>query len=156
MDRKEVRETIGVTAVVLSLLFVGLEMRQNTKILQAQTRDAITSKQLETVSWAATDLQTSRIFRIGWDGTEALDPDEAWQFMTLAQGIMREWENSHYQARLGLFTREEIEARQEAWRQNMVASAGFREVWEGQRLRFAESFRAVVDSFVAGTESGEL
>ena len=115
MDRKEIRETIGVTALVLSLIFVGLEMRQNTRLLQAQTRDAITSKQLETVSWVATDQQNSRVFRVGWDSMETLTPDEEWQYATLVQGIMREWENSHYQAGLGLFTREEIEARQEAW-----------------------------------------
>ena len=72
MDRKEIRETIGVTALVLSLIFVGLEMRQNTRLLQAQTRDAITSKQLETVSWVATNQQNSRVFRVGWDSMETL------------------------------------------------------------------------------------
>ncbi len=155
MDRKEIRETIGVTALVLSLIFVGLEMRQNTRLLQAQTRDAITSKQLETVSWVATDQQNSRVFRVGWDSMETLTPDEEWQYATLVQGIMREWENSHYQAGLGLFTREEIEARQEAWCQNMISSSGFRDVWDQQRLRYAASFRAVIDNFVADSESFE-
>jgi len=36
-------------------VFVGLELRQNTQAIQAQTRDSITEKQMEFLGWVATN-----------------------------------------------------------------------------------------------------
>ena len=36
MKKTELRELLGLLAVVLGLVFVGLEMRQNTKMMRAQ------------------------------------------------------------------------------------------------------------------------
>lgn len=47
MSKAAIRETIGFLGVVVSLLFVGLEIRQNNAIASAQTRQALASEYRE-------------------------------------------------------------------------------------------------------------
>ena len=65
-------------------------------------------------------------------------------FVSLATGILREYENSHYQYERGLFTPEEFEVRVVHWR-TTVSSPGFRAIWEASRETFSPSFRAEID-----------
>ena len=41
MSGKDIRETVGLLLVVASMVFVGLEIRQNSEATQAETRQAI-------------------------------------------------------------------------------------------------------------------
>ncbi|MDE3002061.1 MAG: hypothetical protein OXU33_10285 [Gemmatimonadota bacterium] len=54
MGKSELRESIGLAAVFLGLVFVGLEMRQNTQMMQAQIRNAVTENTMEYLGWMAT------------------------------------------------------------------------------------------------------
>ena len=42
----EIISFIANVGVIGSILFLGLEMRQNTEMIRSQTRDAITEKQM--------------------------------------------------------------------------------------------------------------
>ena len=66
----------------------------------------------------------------------------------LVHGILREFEDSHYQYERGLFTEEEYLARTVRWRVNM-ARPGWRDVWANQGETYAPSFRAEIDRIVA-------
>ena len=41
MSRKAIRETLGFLAVVASLVFVGIEIQQNTSAIRGQTRQSL-------------------------------------------------------------------------------------------------------------------
>ena len=43
MSGKAIRETVGFLAVVASLVFVGMEIRQNTQVARGQTRIELTA-----------------------------------------------------------------------------------------------------------------
>jgi hypothetical protein len=47
MTNQELRETVGMVGVIASLLFVGLQIRQNSAIVRAQTRQALTTEYRE-------------------------------------------------------------------------------------------------------------
>ena len=132
----------------VSIIFLAFELQQNTQAIEAQTRDSITEKQMEFSSWVATNRDLADVTLRGTAGLAELDPVERRMLAFFQHGLMREWENSHYQYQQGLFTPEEFEPRVERWRQTM-SLPGYREYWEGQREIFAPSFRAEIDRIVA-------
>ena len=42
-------------SVIAGIVFLAAEMRQNTQAIEAQTRDAITEKQMTYLGWIATN-----------------------------------------------------------------------------------------------------
>ena len=79
---------------------------------------------------------------------DALDSTEQQMYRGLSGAVIREFENSHYQYELGLFTSEEYEARVTR-RRRVMSNQGQREVWASNRETFAPSFRAEIDRMVA-------
>jgi hypothetical protein len=129
-------------------------MRQNTQAIQAQTRDSITEKQMEYMGWLATDVSVAGLFQRGISGGfQALSEDERMMFEFLINGMLREFENSHYQFERGLFTPSEFEARLVRWNRTMSYSgSAVREVWARNRETSSPSFRAEIDRIVAEVE----
>ena len=143
-------------SVVAGIVFLGLELQQNTQAIQAQTRDSITEKQMTYLGWQATSPELAAIVaKLDSAGEASLNVAERQQFRGFAAGQMREWENSFYQYEQGLFTQDELEARRERWRAQMLdrsASGAFQGLWTQARDQFAPNFREVIDQIV--TEVG--
>ena len=135
-------------SVIVGIVFLAVEMRQNTEAIEAQTRDGITEKQMTYLGWIATSRDLAGVHVRGESGLIELDETERRMYSLLVNGMLREWENSLYQYERGLFTPEEFEPRMERWRLNM-AFPGFRGVWAGTRETFAPGFRAEIDRIVA-------
>jgi hypothetical protein len=146
-------------SVVAGIVFLAAEMRQNTAAIQAQTRDGITAKQMEYLSWRATSPELATVLHkvdsIGW-GSLSGPESHQWRGHVAAQ--FREWENSQYQYEQGLFNEEDYVARRERWRAVLTdrpPSASWREFWEVARSDFAPSFRAEIDRIVAEVEQAQ-
>jgi len=143
-------------SVVAGIVFLAAEMRQNTAAIQAQTRDSVTEKQMTFAGWIGTNPQVAAVYARGnAEGIDAFtDPGERTQYILLAGGLIREWENSHYQNQRGLFASDEFEARSMRWRRAM-AGQGFRDYWVLNSEAFAPSFRAEIDRIVAEVEQAQ-
>ena len=141
-------------SVVVGIIFLGFELRQNTRAIQAQTRDSITEKQMTYLGWRATSPELAALVgRVSSTGTtDGLSDGESQQFNAYLAGQFREWENSFYQYEQGLFTQGEYEARRERWRAQMsdrTDSGAYRDLWASARDQFAPNFRAEIDQIVA-------
>ena len=53
-------------SVVVGIIFLGVELQQNTQAIQAQTRDSVTEKQMEYYGWRATSPELSVLNRPYW------------------------------------------------------------------------------------------
>src|SRR3989338_8742341 len=133
-------------AVIMGIIFLGLEIRQNTEMMRSQTRDAISEKQMMFSEWVATEIDLAvAIAKV--NAGEPLDPGERMMHAYFLAGVWREWENSHYQFQQGLFDRDEFEPRMERWRSTMRVKA-VRDSWVATRMNYSPSFRAEVDPIV--------
>lgn len=61
-------ELMGITAIVLSLVLVAYELRQNTTVMRAQTRDAMTEKQMMFTDWVPTNRYTAEVITMSGQG----------------------------------------------------------------------------------------
>ena len=140
-------------SVVIALGFLAVELRQNTQAIQGQTRDSITEKQMTYYGWIGLDRDAADVFSRGnVSGYAGLEGPEVQMYRMLVAGILREFENSHYQYEQGLFDPDDFEARVVRWRKQM-RTRGWRDVWEDERDTFSPRFRAEIDRIVAEVES---
>ena len=138
-------------AVIAGIVLLAAEIRQNTQAVRAQTRDSVTAKQMEYYGWVATNQELAAVLAKGNTlGLSGLDREsgEMHMYTYAVQGILREYENSYYQYREGLFSDSEFEVRLDRWRVGM-ATKGWQELWTSVRLAFAPDFRAEIDRIVA-------
>ena len=88
-------EVVGVLGVVVSLLFVGYEIRQNTKVARAEAYRAFVG---EVTDWyaLASDPEFNELFvRLRQEGYDALTPAEQGQLFANTMMIFRVYEGLH-------------------------------------------------------------
>ena len=79
MSGKAIRETLGFLAVVASMVFVGIEIQQNTVAQRAETRQGLADASREFTLTIATDDEVRRVW-YGMFAPEEYEGREAPQF----------------------------------------------------------------------------
>jgi len=145
-----VSQTIAVFAILVSLVFVGFQIRQNTKAIKATSHHAITDSFNQLNALVGTDSKAGRIWRVGLIGAEGLDEDEQMSFSYLCLGYMRILETLYFQYKNGTMEAElfESEKRSLTWASSFP---GFRAWWSGNTISFSDEFRAFIDVIVQST-----
>jgi hypothetical protein len=148
-------EFIGGIAVVVSLIYLASQIRQNSKLLRASTASATAQTQTTAAVLQAQDPDVARIF---WDGIQdraSLSESDRRRFDMLAEvtmmGTLQQYE----------FTREGIQLplaaeRREAGLRRMSQGPGFKEWWrEGMGTDYPQEFRDYVDGLIREGEAAE-
>jgi hypothetical protein len=151
---KDTAELVGIAAIVLGLGLVAYELRQNTMMMQSQTRDSMTEKQMMFSEWVATNRYTAEVMTLAAAGELEPNTPEYNSFLFLNQGIFREWENSFYQYQQGLFEPEEFEPRRDRWRRVMT-NQPVRDYWQMSRDEYSPGFRKELDEIFSQTTAAE-
>jgi hypothetical protein len=103
MKASDLRETLGFLGVAASLVFVGLEIRQNTAVARGQARQELAALNQEWLILQSTDSTFSDIYRKAW-----IEPDSSLTASELARANwalrlnLRRLENVYFQFKEGL------------------------------------------------------
>ena len=142
-----IAEIVGGVAVVISLVYLAVQIRQNT----ATVRNA--TLQSNTALW--TTLLTSvaqpgvvEAYSAGISGKTEIQPLHYTQFFLLCRGLFAAFENQHYQFCQGALDRETYRGYERAISQQLLAFPGFRLWWQQSRSVFSPSFIAHVDAMI--------
>lgn len=102
MSRKRISEFVGLLGVVGSLVFVGLEIRQNTAATTGQARQELAALNQEWLILLAGDSAFSELYFRAWSEDGVVQPHERdrVEFMQVLE--MRRLENVFFQHREGL------------------------------------------------------
>ena len=147
-------------AVVIGIVFLALEMRQNTDMMRAQIRDSLTERVNDTNMLLASSPELAAVMAnivAASEGRAATEEDlEAVSFFGYAQAVLRAYEDEYFQYQEGLFGEAEMESRRWNWRFLLGTSAlaeGVRGVWAQNREGYPPGFRAEIDAIVAEIEN---
>jgi hypothetical protein len=138
-------QIVGSVAVVASLIFVGVQLRQNTRAVRAQTSQAHAVGYQQIMSGVAESAEFARIWRIGLADFGSLDADEAARFLAFTSTLFRYYESSQVQK-----LRRSLDA--EHWHTieqqvgDLVTQSGVRAWWKLRQHWHSARFRAWVDS----------
>ncbi len=154
MDFSKINQSLTLLAnlgVIAGIVFLAAEIRQNTEMMQSQTRDAMTEKQMDWYMAIGTnEFASGLFFSTAREGTSDLEEDQArtQTFNFMAMSNIRMWENEWYQFQKGLYEEDEFLTRSSLW-PGVIVQPGFRALWEGQKSSYAPDFREYLDGMIA-------
>ncbi len=145
---RTIGEIVAVVGILLGLVFVGLEIRQNTDMMKAQTRSEITQSIIGLIEMERHPSLVEAQLRIRRG--EELSEEQLYLYQNMANATLRVWENTYYQHSAGLFEDDEFQADLVVWREQMTDPIWV-ELWRGTRTTYSAQFRDEIDRLVSIT-----
>jgi hypothetical protein len=147
-DWGAVGEMIGAVAIMVSLVYVGLQIRQSTQASRAATNQAF-SAQYGALIETMTRADFRDIFWRGIKGLGNLKEGELVAFMGYVGSLLRMWEAFYYQMQDGTFDDKIFKS----WLVLFVdtfGNAGVREFWAIRKHQFSDDFVNFVEQHLEG------
>jgi len=145
-------EFLGGIAVVVSLIYLAGQIRQNSKLMRASTA-AVTLEGLNaTSSMVAEDPEVGRIWWAGLDDRSALSKPDAQRFDTLISMQVSHWDQEFDFVRDGLMSDRlwQRRRRQMTWQ---LQQPGMQQHWRDWEFAYGDEFRAFVDGLIREGEA---
>jgi len=144
-------EIIAAVMVVVSLIYVALQVRQNTHTLQVTAAQAyVVMYNTLTSELAKSDCAV--IWHKGLANFECLEGGELVQFSAISGQLMRIYESAFLQWRKGALDDQIWQASRNGLRDALTAP-GFRQWWQYRKSWYSEDFRQFLDSWDAEQDS---
>ena len=131
--------------VLIGIILLIVELGQNREMMRAQTRSDIAAVTIGHYDTIATNHDLADIMRRSRIG-EDLDDTEATRYLFVSLATIRNFENLHYQYRLGLLDEEEFVGELQGFSGLVKGSVGLRQIWCQFRTVTSQDFRSEVDS----------
>ena len=145
-----IAETVGALGVLASLIYLGLQIRQNTAWLRQQAFQLGTNEIRRWSSHFSESRETSELFLKGQRDFDSLDPVERFQFTMIIFELCSVWGTyQQYQGDefLGLRDSAEVSIR------NWIAQGWFRRWWEVNEYLFPPVFKEFVVGLLEQTQA---
>ena len=147
MGKKQLRESVGLLAVVLSLVFVGLEIRQNNTIARASAINELASNQRDLLLSIVTDGELSSVWADYLRNGVALDSFNArdrTRLSGLQQALVINMENAFLQREMGLLP-DALSGLYHFSGSPVFSSENFAAFWSNERYRYHPTFVAALE-----------
>ena len=151
-DLGNVGEFLGAVAVLVSLIYLALQIRQNTTTVRAGTSAAISESLARLLEVVGSDPRTARLWLRGLGGDPSLELEDVLQFGFLLGSYMRRVENAYYQKLRGFVDSEHWQTTERTL-SAVTGSMGGKAWWARSRHIYSDRFAAYVDSCIAEREA---
>ena len=152
-------EAIGLVSIVCSLVFVGLEVRQNSVATRAAANTAVSDAFIELNLVLASSPELARAVVVSFDDPEKLSPEDRILILGMWRTVFHVWSNGHRQwanETLDQVLYDSIVSEISAYGRNQGEaiediegrSRSMRWAWESERFIFNIEFRQFVDGLI--------
>src|ERR1700751_3830886 len=140
-----ISQLVGSLAVVLSVLYLALQVHRSTRVAKLATQDAAATALRDVTKPLMENADLERIWRVGLENIEALSVEERARFFHAAYQWLKAFETIHFHYIFGLMDRQ----RWEGWHgllRHYGAAPGIAHCWKLRPEAFSERFRNFVNS----------
>ena len=144
-DYANLAEIIGTAAIVISLIYVAIQIRQNTRATRLSTAQNISHEVREVTGLMASDMQMAEVHLKGITEIGLLSPPEKHRFYLFLSALYRVYENAYYQNQEGAL---DPHVWQSVVRQLLITrqSSGYQAYWIDRKDLFSEPFQNFVEN----------
>lgn len=143
-----VGQTIAVVAIVGSLAFVGVQIRQNTRATRAASHNSVSDSLNEINRMFAENADLTKIWLAGLNDRAGLTAEDRWRFDSTLRAYMHVCVTMFIQAGLGAGDKGIMFAEEQGMRM-VMRSPGPREWSDQNPYGFCTEFRAYVEGLAA-------
>ena len=151
-DLGNIGDFLGGLSVIVTLIYLAIQIRQNTKSSRGQSYQAAVSAVSDWSREVGMNAESCRVLQVGSMDLESLSDLERAQFNLLMTSVIRNFENIHYQ-----YTNGSIDANTwSGWAKrtrSVLAPGGAQAWWRNSKSAYSPGFRRFVDE---EDDSGEL
>ena len=149
-DLGGIGEFVGALAVIVSLVYLAVQIRRNARTVRASSSLAFARMSHDFSAMLITDEKVARLYRLGLEDSSQFDEDQVVQFDALMITVFRDFQNTLQQYRQSQLDAEEWEgfARNILW---TFRQPGVQQWWQSRRVMFSESFRKFLEGEPGGT-----
>ena len=148
-----IAEVFGTLVVAITLIFLTVQMRQNTRAVRLNTFHSISEAFRSQYALVGGNESVAAVYMTGLTRPQELKDAAKVQFYALMHNQVRGYENAFYQQ-----TEHALDARYwEGIHQQMINSsslAGFTQYWNDRRGWYSESFQRHVDDVLIPNAEG--
>jgi hypothetical protein len=137
-------QILSAVGVIISLIYLAIQVRQNTSTVRNSTHHALTVSRLDYIAMVVQSPELSRILRIGSQDLSQLNEDEQYRFNLIMYYLFSAGENFYYQHRQGALDAEQWE-RWCGTLRNYFTQPGIRAWFAASPIRFAANFAEFLD-----------
>ncbi len=141
-------ELVGVILVIVSIFYLTVQVRQNTKAMRIQTVHDLSLMYIEAQSSMAQNGELTALMARGQFDYEALDAGEQARFGIQGGALLRMFADLHYQHSQGTLDHNQ-------WLgfkcllEDSISYPGFHAVWHTRRHHHSGEFQTFVDNAIA-------
>ena len=150
-----IAEISAAALVIVSLIYVAIQIKQNTKATQLSTSQAFIDTHGKVVMHIAVDKEFRDIYWRGLKGLSNLHGSETVAFAGWIIHALRVWESFHYQWQNGGFD-DRLWAGFKVQLCDLFGYPGAREIWSARYHQLSEEFREFVENEIVSAESKPL
>jgi hypothetical protein len=147
-DWANVAEIAAATGVVISLIYVGLELRSNTEATQAATREAINQKDMQFLSLRLDSSLLARAHAKRYKGEELTFLEES-QLIQEDYVNFVSFEHTFRQYQKGVITQDEWLRHENIVRRQIQGYEYSKLMWQYHHETFTPKFQEIVNSFLS-------
>ena len=138
-------------AILVSLIFVAWQLRQNTEAVRASSSQAHEVELHDVLRPIIENDDVAELFRIGFErGLRALSDNQRVRYMVIMSGISRYYQASWLRWHRGRLDKAQWHSVESNFR-DLFPHAGFQEYWRVRQNWYSPEFRAWVDSLPKAT-----
>ena len=139
-------EMLGAAGVIVTLLYLARQVRQNTRATRLSTSHSIAAAARDWNRPLLADPDLAWTFQVGTEDPTQLDEKEQARFIELCFSLFRMFEDAHYQYEKGALD-PDIFAGYEKLYAAYAKAPGFQAYWAKRKQTFRPEFQALIDGY---------
>ena len=144
-----VAEIIGAILIVISLVYVAVQIRQNTMAIRSDTAQSVHDSWGGVYGRMSINSELSELMMKGNPGIDGLSESEKAQYISFWMHTMLTWQNAYYQFKTGTLERRLWTTMEKTMLNALLSSPGMRQFWKARKYLFDDDYREYVDSKVS-------
>src|SRR5213075_681439 len=140
-----ISQLVGSLAVVLSVLYLAVQVHQSTRVAKVAMQDAAATALRDVTKPLMENAELERIWRVGLEDLNALSTEERARFFHAAYQFLKAFETIHFHYSYGLMDKQLWEGWYGLLR-HYVTSPGMAYYWKLRPEVFSRRFRNFVNT----------